>query len=326
MRGSALPRVLPPLAFAGAVVVALLALSSAIPIHGARSVDDGGTAPLAASALADAPQREARLAEPDYLEPQGLVPQVTLPELPVLATPQPEVALPARPAALVLRVPVLMYHYISHVPAEQANSKVAVDLRVPPEIFEQHLLYLQREGYHSISVPLLWEALNGRAVLPPKPIVLTFDDGYGDAFTNAFPLLRRYGFTGTFFITVNLIGRPGYMTWDQVRALDAAGMDVESHAMEHKPMTAFGPAGLAYEMGTARQILSQQVGHEVRFFAYPSGDYNATAMQGAASNGYYAAFVKSGGSLQSLDWAYALRRTRVGGSASAEALKTALAR
>lgn len=307
-------------------MVALLALSSAIPIHGARSADGVGAIPLAAIAVAQAPQQEVRLAEPDYLEPQGLVPQVTLPELPILATPQPELAAPPRPAALVLRVPVLMYHYVSQVPAEQANSKVAVDLRVPPELFEQHLLYLQREGYRSISVPLLWEALSGREALPAKPVILTFDDGYADAFTYAFPLLRRHGFAGTFFITVNLIGRPGYLTWDQVRALDAAGMDIESHAMEHKPMTAFGPAGLAYEMGTARAILSQQLGHEVRFFAYPSGAYSAATIQGAANNGYYAAFVKSGGSLQSLDWAYALRRTRVGGSASVEALKTALAR
>ena len=231
---------------------------------------------------------------------------------------------PVARAALVLHVPVLMYHYIAVVPATQATDRFAVDLRVPPDLFEQHLAYLRAQGYGTISTPALWDALNGRATLPAKPIVLTFDDGYADAYSNAFPLLRKYGFIGTFFVTCNLVGRPGYMTWDQVRELDAAGMDIESHAMDHKAMSAFNLGGLAYEMGQARATLGQQLGHEVRFFAYPSGDFNATALQGVAANGYFAAFLKAGGSSQSVDWRYTLRRTRVTGYASLETFKVAL--
>jgi peptidoglycan/xylan/chitin deacetylase (PgdA/CDA1 family) len=217
-----------------------------------------------------------------------------------------------------------MYHYISAVPASQANDRFAIDLRVPPELFEQHLAYLRDEGYATITVPALWDALNGHASLPAKPIILTFDDGYADAYANALPLLQKYGFVGTFFITCNLIGKPGYMTWDQVKALDAAGMDIESHAMDHKPMSSFTLSGLAYEMGQARATLTRQLGHDVRFFAYPSGDYNATALQGVAANGYAAAFLKGGGSSQSIDWRYTLRRTRVTGYASVDTFKAAL--
>ncbi|HKW79346.1 MAG TPA: polysaccharide deacetylase family protein [Candidatus Limnocylindria bacterium] len=229
-----------------------------------------------------------------------------------------------RSEAVVLRVPVLMYHYISAVPANQSGNRFAIDLRVPADLFEQHLAYLRDQGFTTISAPALWGALNGRAALPARPVVLTFDDGYADAYTNAFPLLKKYGFNGTFFITVNLIGRPGYLTWDQVRELDAGGMDIESHAMDHRPMSAFSLAGLAYEMGQARTTLAEQVGHEVLFFAYPSGDYNATALQGVAANGYAAAFVKGGGSSQSIDWRYTLRRTRISGYATVEMLKAAL--
>ncbi len=282
----------------------------------------------APAAVGEAPTLEAAFDDVALPDSVGDLPgngrELALPTLPPLVTPEPSA--PQRPAGLVLRVPVLMYHYISPVPADQAKNAVAVDLRVPPEIFEQHLAYLKSQGYTSVGAPLLWEALNGRATLPQRPVMLTFDDGYDDAFTNALPLLRKYGFRGTFFITVNLVGKPGYLTWDQVRALDRAEMDIESHAMDHRPMTSFALSGLLYQMGFARAVLAQQVGHDLRFFAYPSGDYDGTAMQGAAANGYLGAFVKSGGSLQSLDWAMALRRSRVNGYATIDSLKVALGR
>jgi peptidoglycan/xylan/chitin deacetylase (PgdA/CDA1 family) len=283
-----------------------------------------------------AAQSAPRSSLPDSAgDANALVSEMQLPLQPVpTASPTPTptpvsagAAIPAAPTertGRVLHVPVLMYHYISAVPANQAADRFAVDLRVPPDLFEQHLAYLRSQGYNTLSVPALWIALNGGEALPAKPIILTFDDGYADAYANALPLLKKYGFTGTFFVTCNLIGKPGYMTWDQVRELDTSGMDIESHAMDHKPMSAFSLAGLAYQLGQARATLSQQLGHDVRFFAYPSGDYNATAIQGLAANGYFAAFLKGGGSAQSIDWRYTLRRARVSGYATVDALKAAL--
>ena len=286
--------------------------------------------PRTAAAVPEAsPSADALLSLPGWAAERALalmpdpVDEVPLPPAPS-PTPPPTPSPRAPASGVVLRVPVLMYHYISAVPANQAGDRFAVDLRVPPDLFEQHLAYLRDEGYTTISVPMMWDALNGAATLPAKPVVLSFDDGYADAYSNALPLLRKYGFIGTFFITCNLVGKPGYLTWDQVRELDAAGMDIESHAMDHKSMSAFSLAGLAYQMGQARATLAQQLGHEVRFFAYPSGDYNATALQGVAANGYAAAFLKGGGSAQSIDWRYTLRRTRVTGYASVDVLKAAL--
>ena len=312
-------RLLPPLGFAAAAIVAFAAMTAALPA-------DAGHVRAPADAL-DVALGDGGPALPDSDgDLAGYSSELPLPTLPPLVAPEPPPAPTQRPASLVLRVPVLMYHYISAVPAEQASNRYAVDLRVPADLFDQHLAYLRSQGYTSVTAPALWEALNGRAGLPPKPVMLTFDDGYADAYTDALPLLLRYGFRGTFFITVNLIARPGYLNWDQVRALDRAGMDVESHAMDHKPMTGFSLSGLAYQMGEARKALAKQLGRDVRFFAYPSGDYNATAVQAVASNGYYAAFAKSGGSLQSLDWAFALHRSRVGGYAGVDGLQVALGR
>lgn len=305
-----------------AVAVAFVAVS-ALAVAPAPAAPPSTQPDLRGNAGALDDIAEARLAQGHGMRASTTSSPTVAPTPEPTVEPQP-VATP-RPA-LVLRVPVLMYHYISAVPADQATSALAVDLRVPPELFEQHLAYLRDQGYATLSAPLMWEALNGRAVLPPKPVMLTFDDGYGDAYANALPLLQKYGFKGTFFITANLIGRAGYMTWDQVKALDVAGMDIESHAMDHMPMSSLTLTGLSYQMGTSRQALAEKLGHEVRFFAYPSGDYSATSIVGAAQYGYYGAFLKSGGSLQSTDWAYMLRRSRVTGYASVDTFKTALAR
>lgn len=223
-----------------------------------------------------------------------------------------------------LKVPVLMYHYISEVPAAEVGSPGARDLRVPPALFAQHLELLREAGYHTVTAPQLWAALNSRAELPDHPIVLTFDDGYADAYQNAMPLLLRYGFTGTFFITVNLVGRPGYVTWDQVRAMSAAGMDIESHAMDHVSMAKRAVASLRSQFADSRQILSERTGTDVRFFAYPAGEYGDAAIAAAAAAGYSGAFLKNGGALQSPEWAFMLRRLRIAGYTAATGLRALL--
>jgi peptidoglycan/xylan/chitin deacetylase (PgdA/CDA1 family) len=278
--------------------------------------------PVAAAAPPPRPEDDLATAEP-VPTPTPSPRPTPAPTPAAVRTPAPPVPT-IRPGALTLRVPALMYHYISDVPANEAGNRFAVDLRVPPDLFEKHLAYLKANGYRTVSTPQLWEALNRRASLPARPVILTFDDGYADAYTNALPLLRKYGYIGTFFVTVNLVGTPGYMTWDQVRALAAAGMDVQSHAMQHISMRNLTQAQLAYQMGTSRQTLAARIGRDVRFFAYPAGEYDANAMSGAAAAGYHGSFRKDGGSLQSIAWAHALRRARVSGYASVDTFARAL--
>jgi len=153
-----------------------------------------------------------------------------------------------------------------------------------------------------------------------------FDDGYDDAYTNAFPLLRERGLVGTFFVTVNLVGNPGYLTWDHVRTLAKSGMDVQSHAMDHISMAKLTGGALFAQLAESRRILSERTGTDVRFFAYPCGEFNDATRAVAASVGYYAAFAKDGGASQSKDWAYALRRTRITGTLDAKGLDSLLAR
>jgi len=271
-----------------------------------------------------------------WLEDYGVYWYVTVkadddhvPQLPAPPVPPPPPPRTYAPATLAdgtrqIRVPSLMYHYVSWLPTTDPNMSLRRSLTVSPTDFEEHLRYLRDQGYHSVTTRDLWWTLDQTAPLPAKPVMLTFDDGYADAYSVVLPLLQKYGFTGVFFVTVNLVGRPGYLTRDQVRALADAGMDVESHAMDHVSMRIRSLADQRYQMCTARQFLSQWTGTDVRHFAYPSGDYNADSFAALQSCGYLSAYKKMGGSLQSSANMYLLQRARVVGQYGLPALLTAL--
>ncbi|MDP9266223.1 MAG: polysaccharide deacetylase family protein [Chloroflexota bacterium] len=221
-----------------------------------------------------------------------------------------------------IRVPSLMFHYVSWLPP--AADALRRDLTVSPVDFEGMLKLLREQGYTTITSPELWWTLDQGGPLPAKPVQLTFDDGYADAYSVVTPLLKQYGFVGTFFVTVNLIGRPGYMTREQVSELSDAGMDVQSHAMDHVSMADLSGAQQRYQMCTARTYLNTWTGTNVRYFAYPSGDYNGESFGALAACGYLAAYKKAGGSLQSQGAMFLLQRSRVRGQQGVGALLLAL--
>jgi len=223
----------------------------------------------------------------------------------------------------MIRVPSLMYHYVSWLPASDPNMDLRKDLTVSPADFETMLAYLRDNGYHSVTTKDLWWSLDQTAPLPAKPVMLTFDDGYADAYSVVLPLLRAYGMTGVFFVTVNLVDKPGYITRAQVRALADAGMDVESHAMDHVSMI-LPLSDQMYQMCRARDFLTEWTGTDVRHFAYPSGDYNDVSGLALQRCGYLSAYKKAGGSVQSSNQMYLLQRARVRGQLGLSALLLAL--
>ena len=285
------------------------------------------TVVLAASLVASSEQRpvasheaSAPLAAAENVIAPPAVPVVAELAAPVVLTPAPA------PKPGPYAVPVLMYHYIADLTTEQADDALARDLHLSPALFAQQLAFLIDQGYHPITARTLRRNLSRSGVLPERSVVLTFDDGYVDAYTNAFRLLRERGLSGTFFVTVNLVGRPGYLTWDQVREMSAAGMDIESHAMDHVSLAKRGGAPLLAQLSDSRRILSERTGTDVRLLAYPNGEYSDETIAAATQAGYDGGFLKAGGSLQSADWAFALRRTRVAGGTGAIGLRSLLLR
>lgn len=222
--------------------------------------------------------------------------------------------------ARTLRVPILMYHYISTPPPDA--DAIRHDLSVAPGLFEEHLRYLRDAGYASITLGDLTLALQTGYPLPPKPVIITLDDGYRDAYTEAFPLLRRYGFTATFFLITSLIdaGHPDYLTWDQVTEMSAAGMDMEAHGYSHVDLRDRDDAYIIWQVLGAKEAIEARTHKAVRFFCYPSGKYDGRVAHILHSAHYWGAVTTQHGVLQCSECPFELRRIRVRGTYQAEDL------
>jgi len=117
-------------------------------------------------------------------------------------------------------------------------------------------------------------------------VALSFDDGHMSDYDLVLPLLQAHNATATFFITPDFVGREGYLTWSQVKRLHKAGMEIGSHSLSHPYSTAVTLEELMFEMQQSKLQIEQQIGAEVKSFAYPYGDYSQRTHQTAIAAGY----------------------------------------
>lgn len=160
-----------------------------------------------------------------------------------------------------MRVPFLMFHSVS----EKSGPP---GYRFAPDGFRYFLGMLRDEG---IGTPTLSDYLLSRGAGDRRAAVLTFDDGWQDNLTVAFPLLEEFGCRATFFPSVSLIGKEGMMDWDDLRALSEAGMEIGSHGLSHDLLVGRPEAELWREVAESRRRLEEGLGREVAFFSLPRG-------------------------------------------------------
>jgi peptidoglycan/xylan/chitin deacetylase (PgdA/CDA1 family) len=249
------------------------------------------------------------------------VPPAESPAEPIAAQPEPTPdGVPRQ-----VRVPILMYHYVSWPPANA--DRYRRDLSVAPEQLAEHLAYLQGQGYQGITFYDLLNHLAWGQPLPDRPIILTFDDGYRDNYDNAFPLLRQYGFPATFFVLTEVTsqGVPDYMTWDQLREMAAAGMDIECHSRVHDDLPKISYDRLVWQVLGCREMIEAELGQRPRFVAYPSGQFNEEVAAVFASDHYWGGITTQQGAWHSSDNLFALQRLRVRNTTGVEHLAKLLA-
>lgn len=217
-------------------------------------------------------------------------------------------------------VPILMYHYLSTSPA---NADIyRRDLSVSPELFGAHLDRLQAEGYTTIRLYDLVAYLQQGTPLPPKPVILTFDDGYRDNYENAFPLLRARQMTATFFVVMEFINqeRPEYLTWAMVREMYAGGMSIEVHGVDHTTLRKRSRADLEFQALRSYETLQNLLGVRPRFLSYPAGEYDADTIAVFQAAGYWAAVTTVQGATHHSDQLFELRRVRIRNTTTADEL------
>jgi peptidoglycan/xylan/chitin deacetylase (PgdA/CDA1 family) len=179
------------------------------------------------------------------------------------------ILVPASTPKVQLLVPIFMYHHVSNAPAYNALD---YNLTVTTTDFDAQLSWLQLQGYHSINMTELFDALYYGKALPAHPMILTFDDGYKDAYTDTLPTLLAHHYRGVFFIITGMIGGH-YLTWEQVSILEQSGMQIASHTIHH--VNIGQPpyyTTTQKELTLSKATLEGRLGEPIQFFCYPTGE------------------------------------------------------
>jgi peptidoglycan/xylan/chitin deacetylase (PgdA/CDA1 family) len=188
-----------------------------------------------------------------------------------------------------LAVPVLMYHEIADASATPSR------LAVTPEDFAEQLGYLREAGFNSVTAGELASNLAGEGgELPDRPVVLTFDDGYGDFYDNALPLLKQHGFNGTLFMTTGWAGlrdeHKRMLNWRELAEVAEAGIEVGGHTVEHPQLDQLPAERLHEELYASKALIEDKLSVAVPGLAYPFGYSNARVRQTAREAGYSYAY------------------------------------
>lgn len=214
-------------------------------------------------------------------------------------------------------VPILMYHYVRD--PETSEDDLGYGLSVSPQLFEEQLEWLDDNGYTTVQMRTLAACLREQSRCPDKPVALTFDDGYEDAFTNALPILKRHNATATFYVVPDFVGQPDYLTWEQIGQMHQQGMEIGSHTIAHRDLTVLEPDHAADEIERSRALIGQHIGAPVESFSYPYGRFMPALAREVQQAGYTNAVITFPS--HSLKRLYVLPRRRVRGDETVAAMR-----
>jgi peptidoglycan/xylan/chitin deacetylase (PgdA/CDA1 family) len=188
-------------------------------------------------------------------------------------------------------IPILMYHAVSDDPSAATRT-----LSVRPGMLAAQLALLRSENFTPLSFTDLARALRNGEALPERAIALTFDDGYADFHREALPLLTRYGFPATVFVTTGWVadaradaaGTPPdrMLSWSQIDEVHSAGIEVAAHSHSHAQLDQLAEAPLERELRTSKTMLEDRIGREVATMAYPFGYSSARVRDAVRAAGY----------------------------------------
>ena len=214
-----------------------------------------------------------------------------------------------------ITLPILMYHYVRNPPSMR-DDLMGYKLSVSPADFTVQMDWLTTHGYHPVDFNDVRAYFAGNEPLPASPVVITFDDGYADLYTTAYPILAAHGFKAVAYIVSGFVGQPRYVTPAQLVQMDQNGIEIASHTVDHVDLARSSNASLMHELVDSKRSLENLLGHPVLDFAYPSGAFNAQAVAAVQRVGYDTAVTTLFSVDHSVADRYLWTRVRVGGGES----------
>src|SRR4030042_3567421 len=223
-------------------------------------------------------------------------------------------------------IPRLMYHSVAEVAERDKKIRSTNPVYcLSVKQFREQIEYIHKNGYKTLHLDHLLPAtsfLNDQKVMPAKAgiqkdtgfrikcgmtdslksvsllddkdhvpqksLIITFDDGWADNYTNVFPTLKEYSLTATIFVITGFVGKENYMDWKQLREMSEAGISIQSHTVSHKPLAQLSKAEVGYELQTSKKTIEDVLGKQVNFLSLPHGVFNNKVLKMAQEAGYQA--------------------------------------
>lgn len=174
---------------------------------------------------------------------------------------------------LPLRLPILMYHYVEIVADKRDTMRKSLDIL--PTVFDAQIKTLQNAGYTFLTASQIPDILDGKLALPQKPIVLTFDDGYRDFYTDAYPVLKKYHVPATAYVVPGFLDKPNYLFKTQLDEINRDGLvEIAAHTVHHAYLKGMNLEKAKKEIVDSKNELEAEIGKPVVSFAYPYGAFD----------------------------------------------------
>jgi peptidoglycan/xylan/chitin deacetylase (PgdA/CDA1 family) len=219
-----------------------------------------------------------------------------------------------------VRVPILMYHYVEHV--KDKNDTIRQGLNIYPETLKAQIETLKDAGYMFVTPSDLGKVLEGKAEkFPQKTVILSFDDGYMDFYTDVFPILKEENVKAIAYIVPDFLDRPNFMFTFQLKEVAKSPLvEIGAHTMDHFALKGMDREKAEYQISESRKVLQEELNLPINSFAYPYGSFDTQAIELAREAGFLDAVSTIPDIVNTSDTRYYLYRLRPGGRTGNELL------
>ncbi|WP_244834407.1 polysaccharide deacetylase family protein [Clostridium sp. BJN0001] len=199
-----------------------------------------------------------------------------------------------------IKIPVLYYHSV--------NPSWKNELTIPPDLLKSELQFIKDSGFSAITASDFYDYIENKKPLPKKTIMITFDDGYMDNYTYAFPSLKSLNMKATIFYITDGLKDSYYLSKDKLKEMSSFGIDIESHTKTHCHLSKLSYEKQLLELKESKEILEKTLGKKITSIAYPFGDYDENTIKAAKEAGYSLGFTCKRGIIDSTYNKYTLNR------------------
>lgn len=209
------------------------------------------------------------------------------------------------------RIPILLYHYVEYV--KDRGDRIRISLNIEPDIFDEQVKTLKEGGYTFLWASDVPDILNGSAKLPPKCVILTFDDGYRDFYTDVFPILKKYRAKAVAYIVPGFLDEPNNLTHLQLKEIaESKLVEIAAHTVDHVYLRGLDERKVKFEVEQSKLMLERELHIPIVSFAYPYGAFDVSSIDIVKNAGFKSAVSTVAGIDEGAYNAYFLYRLKPG--------------